>query len=147
MRGLAQVPMLPNVESKQVSPKARFSPLHRELEPLMNVQVYGLQQVPCILYWVFKHSSPAFLSQTAVVVAAAVVVGADVVVAAAVVLVAAVVVGAAVVADGSVQSPPMQLRPVAHLPSLFPHGLLRAISAVYWQYQSTGVVKLVPAGR
>jgi len=156
IRGLAQVPKLPNTESKQVSPKGRLLPLHRELEPLINVQVYGLQQVPGISYWVFKHSSPAFLSQTSAVVAVtavaddvadALVDWAPVAVETAVVARAAEVVGAAVVADGSVQSPPMQFRPVAHLPSLFPHGLFRAICAVYWQYQSTGVVKIVPSGR
>merc|ERR1719290_738960 len=147
--GLAQSPTLPWSAVKQVSPSARSVPLHTELLSVMLVQVYGLQHFQVRLYCLSSHSSPAFLSQSSVVVVVVVVVEVvvDVVVVVLVVVtvvvvvvvtvvvvvvtvlvvlvvVVVVVLVVVVVVVGSAEHfPDTQLSPwlVSHCPCLFPH--------------------------
>jgi len=47
----------------------------------------------------------------------------------------------------SEHTPDIQFRPSAHFPSLLPQDPPKAILSIYWQYQSTGVVKVSPGVR
>jgi len=76
INGSIQDPRLPTPDSKHAAPSARFdwsSGLHKELLSVTDVQTYGLQHVPFILYLVSKQRSPLCLSQTSAVVDPAVV--------------------------------------------------------------------------
>jgi len=125
-------------------------------------------------YWVYRHRSPACLSQNSVVVVVVVVVEVvvvvvvvtvvvvavvvvevvvlvvvDVVVVAVVVVVVVtvVVVVVVVVVVAAEQTPPTQLSPAAlsHFPCLFPQSPLTGMGSEYWQYQSTGTVNVSPS--
>jgi len=76
INGSIQDPRLPTPDSKHAAPSARFdwsSGLHKELLSVTDVQTYGLQHVPFILYLVSKQRSPLCLSQTSAVVDASLV--------------------------------------------------------------------------
>jgi len=81
INGSIQDPRLPTPDSKHAAPSARFdwsSGLHKELLSVTDVQTYGLQHVPFILYLVSRQRSPLCLSQTSAVDDAVLVDAADV---------------------------------------------------------------------